>query len=193
MEQPAESLRPRDRIRQWIHSERGRRWIIALGIAGIGLIFLSSVFPKTDKTAAARTSSSSDTVTAAEYTAQLEQRLADTIGQVAHAGNCKVMITLENGVRYQYAQEEKTERNRTANGDANRTEEKDNTQRSYVIVDSGANGKQPLIVTVIQPEIKGVVVVCGGASDAETEQRIINVVTTALGVSSTRVCVVPSA
>ena len=50
--------------------------------------------------------------------------------------------------------------------------------------------QKALSVTEISPEIRGVVVVCGKGSDAELQQNIINAVTTALQISSTRVCVV---
>ena len=34
----------RERVRAALHGDRGRKWIVALGVAGIALIFLSAVF-----------------------------------------------------------------------------------------------------------------------------------------------------
>lgn len=175
-------------LKGWVQGERGKKAVIVLGIAGIGLIFLSSVLPK-------RTSSTSysgdipmETVTADQYTARMEERLASVISQVDGAGSCRVMITLQTGTEYQYAREEETQQHiKQKEGE---TEEEWDTKYKYVFMDAG-NGQQALLLTEIQPEIKGVVVVCTGASNPVVQQRIVEVATTAMGVSSAKVCVVP--
>jgi stage III sporulation protein AG len=47
-----------------------------------------------------------------------------------------------------------------------------------------------LLLTRIQPTVKGVAVVCGGADDSAVCQRVVDVVTTAFHISDRRVCVV---
>ena len=46
-----------------------------------------------------------------------------------------------------------------------------------------------LLLKEITPTVAGVVVVCSGADDVNVRQRVVDVVTTALGTSSNRVCV----
>ena len=48
-------------------------------------------------------------------------------------------------------------------------------------------------MTEVQPVVKGVVVVCDGGDDPVVQQRVIDAVTTALDITSVRVCVVKAA
>lgn len=176
-----------ERVRAALHGDRGRKWIVALGVAGIALIFLSSVLPKRSGSRAAAVSSAPSET---DYAAALEQRLTDLIGRIDGVGECRVLVTLENGVKYQYAQEEKNQYSAQQDGDSGRTAQENNTQRSYVVIDSGS-GKQPLVITERTPEVKGVVVVCAGADNVQVRQRVTEVVTTALALTSIQVCVAP--
>ena len=175
----------------FLKSEKGSKVILAVGVIAILLIFLSG-FLSGGEDSAQPQAGQSNILSADEYAAQLELKLTDIVGSIAGAGSCKVMVTLENGIQYVYAQEEKMSENKTqdSTNSTTRTEESGDSQKSYIIVDSG-DGKQALVVTEVQPTIKGVVVVCQGGGDVSVQQQVINAVTTALAVNSTRVCVVP--
>ena len=67
-------------------------------------------------------------------------------------------------------------------------DEKRSGEESLVLVNAG-RGEEPLILKQLTPTVAGVVVLCSGADDVNVRQQIINVVTTALGTSSNRVCV----
>ena len=67
--------------------------------------------------------------------------------------------------------------------------EKENVEQKYLLIEQDGE-KQPLITTELQPKIQGVVIVCDGADNARVQWDLINVVTTALNISSDRVCVV---
>lgn len=55
----------------------------------------------------------------------------------------------------------------------------------------GSDGsEQALAVTEIQPVVKGVVVVCDGGGNPAVQQSVTEAVTTALDISSVRVCVI---
>ena len=71
-----------------------------------------------------------------------------------------------------------------------RAQSSDDSETSYILVKESDGSQKALAVTEISPEIRGVVVVCGGSSDPELQQKIIDAVTTALQISSARVCVV---
>lgn len=45
------------------------------------------------------------------------------------------------------------------------------------------------ITTEIQPTVRGVMVVCSGGADEAVRRRVVEAVTTALGITSGRVCV----
>ncbi len=176
----------------FLKSEKGGKVILATGILAILLIFISGYFSGGEKGTSQAKSEQTQLLSADEYTAQLERRLTDIVGSIAGAGTCKVMVTLENGIQYVYAQEEKISENKMQdNTDSTvRTQESGDRQKSYIIVDSGS-GNQALVVTEVQPTIKGVVIVCQGGGSPSVQQQVINAVTTALAINSTKVCVAP--
>ena len=125
------------------------------------------------------------------YVSRLEARLTELISSVDGAGRTKVMITLECGTEYVYASQQKTttavSENSEPSGRSSR-DEKRSGEQSLILVDAG-RGEEPLILKEITPTVAGVVVLCSGADNVNVRQQIIDVVTTALGTSSNRVCV----
>ena len=126
-----------------------------------------------------------------EYTSRLENRLTELISSVEGAGRTKVMITLECGTEYVYASQQKTTSSVSENSapdGRNSRDEKRSGEQSLILVNAG-RGEEPLILKEVTPTVAGVVVLCSGADNVKVRQQIIDVVTTALGTSSNRVCV----
>jgi len=171
-------------MKEWLRnlshfSLKGRdgavRLLIILGVAGMLLIGLSEWFPR-------RASSAADipaTVTATQVEQALEQRIADLLSSVAGVGRCQVMVTLESGEQAVYAAD--TAHTVTEGGESG--------SESYLTVDT-AEGPVGLLLTRVQPTVRGVVVVCSGAGDPAVCQRVQSVITTAFHISERRVCVV---
>lgn len=170
-------------------SENRVRLILMIGLAAIMLIFLSDYFTDNSKQTSAEVTTYS--VNYDDYAEQLETRLTELISSVDGAGQTKVMVTLECGTEYVYASQQKTTSALSENSDSNGKTSKDEkiTGEENVILIDGENGEEPLILKEMTPTIAGVVVVCSGADDVYVKQRIIDIVTTALGTSSNRVCV----
>lgn len=165
--------------------------LLAAGLLAIGGIFLSDYWGGTAKAASAKVTNDAAAVDYDAYTAQLEARLTEMISSVEGAGEAKVMVTLECGTEYVYASQQKTTSAMSENSDAGgRTsrDEKRTGEESLILVD-GSGGEEPLLLKEITPTVAGVVVVCSGADDVNVRQRVVDVVTTALGTSSNRVCV----
>ena len=167
-----------------------RVWgVMALGICGMLLIFLSrgsGEKPKAPETKAEAA------FAADEYVQKLEERLLELVGEIEGVGNVKIMITLQNSGEYVFAQEEKRNTDKQtepAVTQAARTSEKENVERKYVLVENDDGRRQALVKTQLEPSVQGVVIVCGGADDICVQYRVVNVVTTALNIPSTRVCV----
>lgn len=179
-------------------SETRLRLIMLMGLAAIMLIFLSDNFLGKTRSASADIGGN-DTNDANyvgygdydKYTEQLEARLTELISSVDGAGETKVMITLECGTEYVYASQQKTTSAMSENSDVNGKTSRDEkrTGEENVILVDGSGGEEPLILKEITPTVAGVVVVCSGADDVNVRQRITDIVTTALGTSSNRVCV----
>lgn len=167
------------------------RTLLFVGIAGMALIFLSTVI-QTGGSNKPNPSVGAGQLTSQEYVAQLEDRLTGIAGSIEGVGRCQVMVTAESGVEYVYAVEETQNVNRTNsyNGDeVARETQQENTEQKYIVVDAGNGKKEALVKTERQPAIQGVVIVCEGAGSMVVQERVTQVVTTALGIPYNKVCV----
>ncbi len=164
--------------------------IVFLGISGIVLIFLSGFFGS-DSTSAKKSETSAP-FSSQQYIADLESRIHTIVNEIDGVGDAKVMVTLANTVEYVY----ESERKETADFATDYQDgaiEKEQAQQEYektVVLVDGESGKEALLKTTVEPKVKGVVVVCRGGDDVTVQKQIIDAVTTALGLSSNRVCVV---
>ncbi len=166
--------------------------LFAAGMVGILLIALSSAG---GKKVPAEKNEAPPAPTAESYAQDLESRLTAILREVEGVGEARVMVTLTNGYGYVYAKEEKTNRDTLEDSkdqESKKTQEKTTTEESYILVD-GPNGEEPLVTSQIPPEIRGVVVVCQGASNPAVAVRVMETVTVALDIPSTRVTVCPLA
>ncbi len=160
------------------------RWIVVLGIVGILLIALSSFTSGRSKESEIdRTNTDTQA-----YTAALEERLARMVSSIEGAGEAQVMVTLHNGVEYIYASEEKSNSDHSENG--SQVSVRDDNHKTVVTVDA-ESGKEGLLVTEVQPSVRGVVVACEGAHDAYVASLVNQAVRTALDITEKRVCVIP--
>ena len=173
------------KIKNFLQTGKGKNWILAAGILGIALIGLSSFLPKGEEAATASAQTAAR-LSAEEFIRTTEEKLTEIVRSIEGAGECRVMVTLENGVEYVYATEESVNTDRQE--DDGKVSQRDDSDKAVIVVDTG-DGKQGLLVTEIQPTVKGVVVVCEGGDQPLVQQRVIDTITTALNLSSKRVCV----
>ncbi|MCH3972267.1 MAG: stage III sporulation protein AG [Oscillospiraceae bacterium] len=175
------------------HSDTGRRAVLILGVVGIGLIFLSSILSSGSKGTSSTAQAASSTVSAAAaddtYAKKLEQELTSIIGHIQGAGTPHVLVTLEEGSAEIYAQEEK----RATQQQGSSGQNTDSQETGYIIVKDADGSEHALTVTRRQPKVQGVVVACPGAAQPAVQQAVLEAVSAAAGVSSARVCIVPSA
>ena len=167
-----------------------------LGLAGILLIFLSDALfaPRQnaeDAAAPAEPSSGQTEQTGqrSQTEQELEARLAEMIGAVQGAGKVRVMLTLENDGETVYAYDEQSDTQTTAGGADGVTERRQSYETEHVLVDAG-NAKQPLVETCLEPEVKGVAVVCEGGDDITVVKRVTELVSVVLRLPTNRVCVI---
>lgn len=175
-------------FKKWAPKQKGSL-LFCIGIVGMGFILLSSVIQTGAKE---NPSVGADDRGAQSYAREMEAQLTDLIGSIEGVGRCKVMVTTETGVEYVYAVEESRNINETNsfNGEqVQRQTQQQNTDQKYIMVDAGGGKKEALLKTERRPEIQGVVIVCEGASSSIVQQRVTEVVTTALNIPYTKVCV----
>lgn len=182
------------KLKALLEGDKKVKVIVLIGIIGILLILLSECVPKAAQKKSPAGENTAE-VSIADYEKALEEKVGTLVSSIAGVGDARVMVTLESGAQNVYATEEKknTDTTKDYNGnDPKRVQQKENSEEKYIIVDT-VDGKQALLKTQIQPQVKGVVVVCEGGQDVQVQQRIIEAVTTALDVMSNRVCVTPIA
>ncbi|MBQ2237026.1 MAG: hypothetical protein II317_02835 [Clostridia bacterium] len=170
-------------IKRLLPKLKNPKFLIILGFAGILLIFLSSLGPSEKEKK--NSSSAAYTFSAEDYKVQLEQDITAMVRKITGSKNISVMVTLESGVKYSYAE--------SAEGVTEQKSEKDTEssseeiKQSYITVKTSDGGEDALLVTEIMPEIRGVAIVCDGGDDEFTREKIKNAVMAALNITSKRV------
>ena len=165
------------------------RWqaiVLAAGLVGLLLLCVTSL-PKSARGEAAKNpAQESIRIDLTAYEQQLEERLCGIIAAIAGAGETRVMITLESGSEPIYAVQGKTDSKHSYS--ENSTEESLSANKEYVIIGSGA-GEQGLVLKMVEPQVRGVAVICRGGDDLIVRQAIVEAVTAVLGVGSNKVSV----
>ena len=183
-----EKLKFKEAADKLLGADKKVRLIFIIGIAGILLVFFSSLFGGKGNENAAQGTQSFDSE---QYVEKLEERIYTMVTGIQGVGKAKVMITLENTTEYIYESEKRETTDATkdySDGQTEKEQERNDYERNVILVE-GSNGKEALLKTTVEPKVKGVVVVCQGGENIEVEKSIIDAVTTALDISSNKVCV----
>ncbi len=150
--------------------------VVLLGIAGIFLLFLSSLFGDEKETEIPAEKSCYDITQS--YCRENEERLEAFLENIEGAGEVKVYLTVGSGERYVYASE----------GKSLQSENKTEREEKFVIV-GGSSDREPLVETVKSPEITGAVVICSGCGSPVVEERIYKAVSAALDIPTSDIFV----
>lgn len=114
-----------------------------------------------------------------EYVKSLEDKLKDVLSQVKGAGKISVMVAVDGGIEYVYAE---------------RIEEKTNTNTSgsYTTTSTTVTTTpdRNIIVKQIMPPVSGVLVIASGASDLNVKLRILTAVQSVITVKASSIEVV---
>lgn len=146
--------------------------IICVGLAGIILLTLSEIFP--EKSAEADEKEIDSAQLCDSYEENLEQRLTSIVSSINGAGKTQVMVTLDSGDENVYAVKEKSNDS--------------SLEREYIVIEND-NDESGLLLKVIEPEVRGVAIVCDGADSAKVRQEIISTVSAVLGISTNRISI----
>lgn len=144
-----------------------KHWITIPGVLlGIILLLWSNRIPQEKPASASE-------YTVQYYTEILEQRITDLCTSISGIQEATVLLTLESGSEYVYAQ------NTAASG-------QDTGAWDYVIIQQG-EGEEAVMVTEIYPKVRGVAVVCTGGDSSAVRQTITELLSASLGISSNRI------
>ena len=105
------------------------------------------------------------------YTQQLEDKIIKLIEHIEGVSGVNVMLTLESGNEYVYAQ--------NRNGEI----------RDYVIINEADRSESTVLVREVNPQIRGLAVVCGGGDNPLVQSRVINLLSALFNLSTNRIYV----
>lgn len=158
--------------------------LIAIGVGGILLIFISSFF-NTDKKSNKNQVSEGAVYTTEQYCEQLENSVKSIVTGITGDKRATVVITLESGVRYAYASAAETD---TSSATGSTTDQSSQSKKqSYITIKNADGSEQALVVTEIMPEVRGVAIICKDGNNEVVAEKIKNAVTSALNITSKRV------
>ena len=173
-------------LKEFLEKEKNKpKWLLIMGIGGIVLIFLSTFISKDNN-------KNYEEKNTEEYIKILEANLKEIVDGICGSKNSSVLVTLESGIEYVYANEKKENSDVNVDNDGenkNKSQSKDSIEEKHIIYNSPSGGEQALIVTELAPRIRGVVVVCEGGNNEAVREIVTGAVMTALDISNTRVYV----
>lgn len=179
------------RLKEYTKSPRFIKGLVVVGLVGIVLILLSDLF-QGKAVDNQQPTTEIQYVSLAEYENQLEQGLAEIISSINGAGKTRVLLTMESTVEQVYATNKNLAQNNSTNSSNGNLPSSDNdtqAESTYITVELSDGTEQTVLVKEIQPKVRGVLVVCAGGDDSIVREKIIDAVTKALDISSSKVSV----
>lgn len=159
--------------------ERGKKLYAALLVCVVLLFALSLFGGKKQSTQVAN----SEHETTQAYIEYYESRLEDILSKTQGVGRVEVVITLEGGVQRDFVEESQKESSADDSGSQTRT------SSSTLVIGTGGS-QQAVIRQELQPEVRGVLIVCDGAASDSVRLAVVDGVRTLLDIPSSRICVV---
>ncbi|HZK22099.1 MAG TPA: hypothetical protein VFC76_07505 [Oscillospiraceae bacterium] len=174
----------KNKMNVFLHKLRSDKKLLAiliLAVVGSFLLAISEVLPAAKKEKVKTTGENDVYLT--EYTKTLEENLEAIISDISGAGKCRVMVTIDCAVEKVYAQNVKSE--------IESYEDKDikNGTGEYIIIKSDAGTQSGLLITVVEPKIRGVAVVCEGGDSYLIKEAITDTVTALFSIRGNKVSV----
>ena len=105
-------------------------------------------------------------------------QLQELIEQIDGVGKASVMITYEEGQETVFAKDEEKDKSQSELRES----------KEYIIIDS-KDGETGLALKMIYPKVKGVAVVCQGASSNIVKQQIVEILCALFDISSNKISV----
>lgn len=154
--------------------------IITVGILGIILLALSN-YSKNDNINSIEDNIDdvqTTAITSENIEAKLEKKLVSLLSSIKGVGNVSVMVTVSSTGEYVYAENKKYDKD----------SDSVSTDTEIVLFEENDNDTG-LIISVKNPDILGVAVVCEGGDNAVVKSEITQLITSLFGIGSNRVYV----
>lgn len=156
--------------------EKKKTIILAvLGIVGIILVVLGYLAPwkKNNSTSDKENLNFSGTM---EYIRDIENKIRSMTEKITGDTNVSVIVSTENGTEYVYVSNENIDGN--------------DISKEYITIKNEKGTNELVLLKEVYPTITGVSIACPGGDDSSVKRKIIDLVSTAFGLSKNRICVV---
>lgn len=158
--------------------------IIVIGCIGILLIGISDWFtPQKSQ----KNSTNSVQKSVEEYIEILEKKTQKMILSISGAGKSKIMITAENSSEKEFATDDDISNDYKSN---NSEKQQSSELKSEIVIIDSNSGKDALVTKTIEPQIRGVLVLCEGADIPKVKENVTEAVKTILGIPYNKICVI---
>lgn len=149
--------------------------LAVIGFIGILLIIIGTVGEKRKEVANTENMSEKNQATL-EYIEMLENKIKTITEQITGSDRVKVIVSISSGPEYIYVSNEELDENYSA--------------KEYITVKTENGSDELILLKEVYPEVEGVSVACPGGDNPEVQAKLIRVISTALDVSSNRICIV---
>lgn len=157
------------------------KYLIVFGLVGILLIGFSSFFQSNNNNTALK----NENFDLENYRSTMEKSVKSIVKGVTGDKNATVVVTLQNGIRYSYADDTKNDTNVTDSDKTTQSSERKET--SHITIKNSSGEEKALVITENMPEVRGVAIVCVGGDDQVLSEQIRAAVMAALNITSKRV------
>lgn len=177
----------KSKLSELIKDDKIKKLVIALCIGGIALIFLSTFLGGKASAGDSSSDSTLDTqsfTNLSEYKTAIENDLSKIISKIEGVGSTEVFLTLDNSSENVYAvnQKQSSKSSSSDGGD-------ESLDTEYFSLRKSDGSETGMLLKVIEPDVRGVLVVCNGGDNSMIKERVLEAVTKALNISSARVCI----
>lgn len=174
--------------------EIGMDKLLIIAICGVVLVILSIPTEKKDTVQKkASVNLELQPQNQADYTQELEERLKTFLQNIKGVGSVEVMITLEHTGEETALFEQpysKNSRNRQEQDGSQEVEEAYDYQETVVLKRESNGAEVPYIISVKQPEIRGIAIVCQGGENPELVMKITSLIEALFHISAHKISVI---
>ena len=163
-----------------VKSNRKGAIIISLSIFLIVILIVSEFLSSKNNNEATQ---NNDESLYQNYTLKLEDKLEKIVSSIEGAGECKIMVTLDTGEENIYAKQSK---NQNENRDQS---SKQTDEYEYVVLKSSSSTEEGMLLKVIEPNVRGVAIVCQGGDDPRIKENIISTVSAVLDIKTNKISI----
>lgn len=178
-------------VSRFLKNEKVLKIIVFIGLAGIALIFCTSVFKPSQQTKTADEPDIQTSDFVEQYRENLCEELGNMLASIKGVGRTKIMLTMEQSVQNIYATDNDIQQKESSqkNSGSENTDTQTSEKKTYIIVRQSDGSEKALTVSQLMPKVKGVLVVCDGGEDSLVRQRVTEAVSAILNISSAHICV----